>query len=373
MKGTYAEPQVTSYLFAKAAREHVPVNGTFELSPLCNLNCRMCYVHMTAQQVRESGLIMMSNDEWLKLAEEAKEQGMLYLLLTGGEPFLHPGFRELYEKLSGMGFILSINTNGTLIDDDVIRWLTDRPPCRINITLYGASEDTYEKLCGRADGYDRVKHAIEGLQKAGISVKLNCSLTPYNVCDLEEMVRFADERGMILEIAPYMFPAIRRGEENIGKNDRFTPEETAHYMFEIHRLQHGEDAVKPFARQILQGSIPVSLEECQELEPDGTVRCRAGRATFWVTWHGEMRPCGMMERPGVPVRNRKFSEAWKELTELTGRIRLSGACSRCDSQKICHACAAMALAETGEFEKIPGYLCRMVNALRKEASVRLSL
>ena len=100
---------------------------------------------------------------------------------------------------------------------------------------------------------------------------------------------------------------------------------------------------------------------------------RAGRATFWVTWHGEMRPCGMMERPGVSVRNRNFSEAWKELTELTGQIRLSGACSRCDSQKICHACAAMAFAETGEFEKTPGYLCRMVNALRKEASFRLNL
>ena len=82
MKGTYAEPQVTSYLFAKAAREHVPVNGTFELSPLCNLNCRMCYVHMTAQQVRESGLVMMTNDEWLKLAEEAKEQGKNQVCLS---------------------------------------------------------------------------------------------------------------------------------------------------------------------------------------------------------------------------------------------------------------------------------------------------
>lgn len=373
MKGTYTEPQVTSYLFAKAAREHTPINGTFELLPLCNFDCRMCYVHMTAQQVRESGLTMMTNDEWLKLAEEAKEQGMLYLLLTGGEPFLHPGFRELYEKLAGMGFILSINTNGTLIDDDVIRWLKDRPPFRLNITLYGASRSAYEKLCGRADGYDRVKYAIEGLQKAGISVKMNCSLTPYNVCDLEEMVRFANERGLILEIASYMFPAIRRGKENIGKNDRFTPEETAHYMFEIHRLQYGEDAVKSYARQILEGSIPAALEECQEVTPDGTVRCRAGRATFWVTWHGEMRPCGMMERPGVSVRNRTFCESWGKLTELTGQIRLSGICSRCESQKICHSCAAMAYAETGKFEKTPGYLCQMVKALREEAALQLKV
>ena len=81
----------------------------------------------------------------------------------------------------------------------------------------------------------------------------------------------------------------------------------------------------------------------------------------------------MMERPGVSVRNRNFCDAWKELTELTEQIRLSGACSRCDSQNICHACAAMALAETGEFEKTPGYLCRMVEALRKEAAAETHL
>lgn len=371
MKETYAEPQVTSYLFAKAARTHTPISGTFELSPVCNLNCRMCYVRMTAQQVADSGLAMMTNEEWLRLAEEAKEQGMLYLLLTGGEPFVHPGFRELYEKLSAMGFILSVNTNGTMIDEDTVEWLKDRPPSRINITLYGASAATYERLCGNAGACDRVRNAIDRLQNAGISVKLNCSLTPYNACDLEEMIRFAQQRGLILEIATYMFPAIRRGEENIGKNDRFTPEETAHYMFEIQRLQRGEEAVEVFARQILKGSIPAALEDCQEVDADGTVRCRAGRATFWTTWHGEIRPCGMMEHPGISVRNRTFREAWEELTEQTAQIRLSGTCSRCGSQDICHACAAMALAETGEFEKTPGYLCRMVNALRKEALSRL--
>ena len=42
--------------------------------------------------------------EWLKLAQEAKEAGMLFLLLTGGEPFLYPEFWELYGELKEMGF-----------------------------------------------------------------------------------------------------------------------------------------------------------------------------------------------------------------------------------------------------------------------------
>lgn len=369
----HTEPQITSYLFSKAVRNHIPVSGTFELSPVCNLRCRMCYVRMTGRQVRESGRPLMKNEEWLALAKEAQKEGMLYLLLTGGEPFLYPGFRELYEKLSHMGFVISINTNGTMIDEATVRWLREYPPSRVNITLYGACAETYGRLCGNKQGYIKVKRAIEALQDAGISVKLNCSLTPDNADDLAEMVGYAKERGLILEIASYMFPAVRRGKENVGKNYRFTPREAARYKFEIQRFQYGEEAAIEYAQKILEGGAPPIVEECQEIAADGSVRCRAGRAAFWVTWDGQMCPCGMMESPEVTVRGNSFRKAWNELTELTEDIQLSGTCSRCGGWKICRACAAMAFAETGTFEKTPEYLCRMVNAMRQEATLQLRL
>lgn len=368
---TYVEPKLTSYLLAKAAKNHMPVSGTFELSPVCNLNCKMCYVRMTDQQVKESGRSVMKNEEWLTLAEEAKREGMLYLLLTGGEPFLYPGFRKLYEHLSQMGFLISINTNGTLIDRETVRWLLDFPPSRVNITLYGASTLTYERLCGSGQAFERVKEAIENLQEAGISVKLNCSLTPDNAGDLEKMVQYAKKRGLILEIASYMFPAIRRNKENVGNNYRFTPEEAARYKFEIQRLQYGEEAAEEYAHRILADNIPLIREECQEVRADGQVRCRAGRSVFWATWDGQIRPCGMMVRPGVPVRGRPFRKSWEELVQMTEEIRLSGVCSRCGGWKLCRACAAMALSETGSFEKTPKYLCRMVNAMRQEAVLQI--
>ena len=254
-----------------------------------------------------------------------------------------------------------------MIDRETVEWLKENPPFRVNVTMYGASPAVYKKLCGRADGYDRFRHGVELLREAGISVKLSCSLTPYNASDLEKMIRFANDRNLIIEVASYMFPAIRRGRDNVGKNERFTPEEAAVQMFRVQKLLYGEETLSQYAENILAGTVP-ALQDCQEPEPDGTVRCRAGRATFWVTWHGEMRPCGMLERPGVPVRGRSFAGVWKELTELTQQIRMSGQCSRCGSQNICHACAAMALSETGAFEQTPGYLCRMVEALRKVAA-----
>ena len=132
------EPPITEYLHAKAARQGIPLSGTFELTPLCNMNCRMCYVRMSREQ-QEAIRPLRTAAQWLELGRQAKEQGLLYLLLTGGEPFLRPDFREILAGLHQMGLLISINSNGTLIDESVVRWLKETPPVRINITLYGAS------------------------------------------------------------------------------------------------------------------------------------------------------------------------------------------------------------------------------------------
>lgn len=121
------EPPITEYLHAQAARAGIPLNGTFELTPLCNMNCRMCYVRMSPAQ-QEAIHPLRTAKEWLALGEEAKQAGMLYLLVTGGEPFLRPDIREILSALHWMGLILSVNTNGTLINEVVVEWLKETPP-----------------------------------------------------------------------------------------------------------------------------------------------------------------------------------------------------------------------------------------------------
>ena len=61
---------------------------------------------------------LRTKGEWIKLAHQMKDAGTLFLLLTGGEPLLFPGFKEVYIELQKMGMILTINTNGTLIDEE---------------------------------------------------------------------------------------------------------------------------------------------------------------------------------------------------------------------------------------------------------------
>lgn len=364
---------LTKYLNQKASAGRIPINGTFELSPLCNFSCRMCYVRKTSQEVRTHDRPVMTLEDWLRVAEEAREQGMLYLLLTGGEPLLWPDFWELYEKLVRMGFFVSVNTNGSLIDETVIRRFRELPPARINLTLYGACDETYEQLCGVKNGFSRVDRAIRGLREAGIQLKLNCSLTPQNAGDLEAMVRYAEEKKLILTVTTYMFPPMRRDASMVGCNDRFTPEECAYYHMKRYRLQCGEEQYEQFLHHIMEGLVPpLGLDESCIDPANGKLRCRAGNAAFWITWDGWMTPCGMMPEPKAELMGRTFREAWEDIAEQCRQLTVSGVCEQCQNRQMCHSCAAMSYSETGSFSGVPTYLCQMVQAMKEIAAKELA-
>lgn len=364
---------LTDLMFNKASRRKIPLSGTFELTPMCNFSCRMCYVRKTASEVKASSRPMMTFEQWMKIARNAFDAGMLHLLLTGGEPTSWPDFWKLYENLVYMGLLVSINTNGSMLDDESVERLKALPPRRINITLYGSSNETYERLCGVKNVFEKVDRAIGRLKDAGIQIKLNCSLTPYNVGDLETMIAYAQKRELILDVASYMFPPIRRNAAMTGKNDRFTPKEAAFYRLKTFHLQNGDERYKEFLENILNGSVPPPGLDENCLDPvDGQIRCRAGRACFWITWDGWMEPCGVMSSPKIDVTKQEFEEAWKRLTEVSGKIRLSGVCGKCPNLELCHSCAAMAQTETGSVSGIPVYLCESIQEMKKLAEKELS-
>ena len=367
------QPPFSQYLMNKATRRKIPLSGTFELSPLCNFSCRMCYVRQTQKEIDASPRPILKLEQWLEIAEQARKEGMLYLLLTGGEPFLWPDFWALYEKLISMGFLISINTNGSLIDENAVERLKKFPPTHVNITLYGASDDTYFALCQRRGMFSRVKHAISLLQDAGIQVKLNCSLTPYNVKDLEEMVRFAENRKLILDASSYMLPPVRRRPDMVGQNDRLTPGEAAWYRLRYYRLCYGDEQYLHYLEMLQSGvAPPLGLDEFCVDPLDGKIRCRAGNASFWVSWDGWMMACGMMPEPREDLMKNSFSDCWKRLSDSCDRLALSGTCKKCPDLQLCHSCAAMAAAETGSVSGIPRYLCEMVSEIRKLATEELN-
>lgn len=358
MNTSAVEPQLTEYLYRQAAATGVPLSGTFELTPVCNMDCKMCYVRLSRQE-QQAIAPLKTAGQWLELGQRAKDAGMLYLLITGGEPFVHPQFREIMEGLHKMGLLISINSNGTMIDEETVAWLKDCPPVRINISLYGMSDDTYSRLCGNSKGFTQTAKAIDLLQQAGIPVKLNCSLTPDNAEFLPQMIEFAKKKGLQIQVAEYMFPPVRKDENRIGENFRLTPEQAAWYGAYSQYLLVGKE-------RFLQAGCRIEKIEDPEDHCAGTgdgVRCRAGRCSFWITWQGTMTPCGMFPAGDGPnVFAGDFMDAWTTVKAQVEAIRLPAACASCAVKDSCRACAAMVLSESGDFKRRPQYRCQMIQA-----------
>lgn len=357
------EPAITDYLHSRAVRQGIPLSGTFELTPVCNMDCKMCYIRMSRQQ-QEAISPLRSAQQWLALAREAREAGMLFLLLTGGEPFLHPQFQDILTGLNEMGFVISINTNGTLIDEETVEWLKTVAPTRLNITLYGASNETYDKLCGNPAGFTQVTKAIRLLKEAGLSVKLNCSVTPYNVFDLEGIYQFAREQQLVVQATSYMFPPVRKDASQFGFNDRFLPADAAYYSAKIELLNSGTQAF--LTRPVEDVSIPCGETE-DACSSENKIRCRAGKSSFWVTWQGIMMPCGMMpSEAALNVFDTGFAKAWDRTRRIAEGIRLPAVCASCEAKEQCRACAAMVYTENGSFDSAPAYRCEMMRSFFQE-------
>ena len=101
-----------------AEENQVPLSGTFELTPFCNFRCVMCYVRLDREQALSQGQMLRAED-WISIAKQAQKMGMLNLCLTGGEPLTHPDFWKIYAELNQMGFLITILSNGYLIDEEV--------------------------------------------------------------------------------------------------------------------------------------------------------------------------------------------------------------------------------------------------------------
>ena len=101
-------------VWEKAYADAIPISGTFELTPRCNFNCRMCYVHLKPEQIPAYGR-ELSAKEWLTIAQQAKKAGTTWLCVTGGEPLMHPEFEEIWRGLTSMGFFITLQTNASLV------------------------------------------------------------------------------------------------------------------------------------------------------------------------------------------------------------------------------------------------------------------
>lgn len=338
-------------IFLRAAQLQRPINGALELLPLCNMNCDMCYIRRNRSEVERGGGLRAA-EEWIGLGEEMKKAGVLFLLLTGGEPLLFPDFQRLYLELKRMGMVLTINTNGTLLDEKWADFFGREKPRRINITLYGADERAYEELCHYPGGFERTMRGIRLLKERGVDVKINGSVTKENHKDVKRIYQIGRELEIPVHMDTYMLPGIRERGLAIEQRSRLAPEAAAAAELETVKTELGEEQF-PFyvQRKIAQ------IENGADIYPDG-MTCMAGNCSFSVNWQGEMRPCVTIEEPSVPVFEMGFDAAWEKMSGGAKKFRLHTKCVKCRLRPVCKTCVASAWLETGKYDGLPEYLCR---------------
>lgn len=346
-----ADASIKQYVFRKGSRQGIPVSGTFELTPRCNLSCKMCYIHAPARDAQAMSR-ELTVQQWLHLGRQAVDAGMIYLLLTGGEPTLRPDFPEIYAGLARMGVVLTVNTNGTVLTPQLLDLFRRHPPEKVNVTLYGMSRQTYGSLCGNADGFDLALRNIRTLKQAGVNVNLNTTFTRENLADMEKIVAFAKAESIPVRMATYLFPPVRGGS---GSEDVFlTPEELGASAAGFDAMTLTPEKMTGRAEMIRKAlAAPVA-------EPSTDSRaaaCTAGRGSFWITWDGKMYPCGMLTS-AVDVTQQAFLPAWQQTREAIKGYLLPQACGTCRYQAVCPSCVAVSACDGPEGEQTPEQLCR---------------
>lgn len=355
-------------LIEKARINGIPIVGQFELTARCNLRCKMCYLCMPAND-NKSKTTELTSKEWINLAKQAKDAGMFYLLLSGGEVFLRPDFKEIYEEINHMGIQIIIYTNGTLITPEIAGWLGRIPPARMEITLYGASTDTYQKVTGHADAFDRAIRGIDLLKSEGINLKLRTTVIKDNADDLEKMIDISLKRDILINYVFYVSPRRDKQTDNC-ESIRLTPSELTDYehkavefykkgksiLKEKYGLSNNSDNIKKSINIDTLEEIVVDNYK-QDSNSASAFKCDAGKIEFWITWEGKMTPCIIGEDIVTYPLKTSFIDAWHQLKELCANIPSCKDCAQCSVKEYCWKCPVRLHIETGSYETKAPYLC----------------
>lgn len=346
-----------SIILDDAKKQKIPLSGHFELTSRCNLACKMCYLSKpyNDQSVMAEEL---SNEEWLKIAEEARQMGMLNLLLSGGEVFLRKDFRSLYEALFSMGFLITIYTNATLITAEHAAWLGKMMPLKIEATLYGASAETYGKVTGQPDAFARALNGIDLLIAEKIPVQLRTTAIRDNYLDFAAIAKIAEERSLKLGVVNYITPA----RKNIGRKPvplRLPVDVQIEYERMVEKY-FDIDTVQESLERINYEEFSSQSGDYSDQDPNDAYFCLAGKTTFWITWKGEMTTCASMEETGIYPLQNSFKEAWRNLQLFCQNTPVCKECQNCPYKIYCLSCPARLKIETGSFDQPSRYFCELV-------------
>jgi uncharacterized Fe-S cluster-containing radical SAM superfamily protein len=287
---------VTSRVLADVAIVRQPspngyVRATYELNLGCNYDCEHCYLGLK----RFAGL---SWEERQRLLHILRDVGVVWLQLTGGEPMIDKLFPDVYGLAYQLGMMLTILTNGSrLANPRILELLTACRPQDITISVYGATEDSYDGLTRRRGAFKAFSRGLAAAHEAGLPLKFSIIVTKTNAHEVEQMQAMAERLGIPHDLYLNMSPTIYGGAESLPAQ---------------------------------------SVEHLRKRKP--FTGCNAGHTFFHVDPHGMASICKIGRDPQIPLMDEGV-EGLKRLGAIADSLLLrQGGCTGCTLQGTCGTC-----------------------------------
>lgn len=353
-------------LWRKIGDRRTPLSFDLEITARCNNNCRHCYINLPP----DDGAALhdeLTLDEISQIADQAVSLGSLWCLITGGEPLLRKDFPELYRLLKSKGLLVSVFTNACLVTDEHIRLFRGYPPRDIEVTVYGTTDETYERVTRNPRSYRAFRRGLTLLLDGGVKVNLKTMALRSNMHELEAIARFCRERTK----DPFRFdPMLHlRFDGNERRNGEIRAERLS--PGEIIRIEQA-DSERSVAMEKRCGMVIAA--PAPEAEPDCRLfQCHAGQESFAVSYDGFFRLCpSLWQRDCVyDLRHGTLAEAWFDFAPRVRAIASNNAeflqtCRVCPLMNLCQWCPAHAHLECAHLDQRCEYFCRVAHA-RAEA------
>jgi radical SAM protein with 4Fe4S-binding SPASM domain len=331
-------------LLAPLRGRRYPFSATFELTDRCNLRCVHCFINQPAGS--QAALAReLTLGEVTATLDQMAEAGCLFLLLTGGEVLLRPDFRGIWRYAKGKGMLVSLFTNGTLLTPQIADLLAEWPPRLVEISLYGHSPETYERVTQVPGSYARCRQGIELALDRRLRLGLKALVLTANRHELPEMRGFADQLGVQFRYDAMLWPRLDGGQQPFAY--RLSPEEV------VALDRDDEDRWQRWLKvhETLSGGLARS---------ERVYSCGAGLHAFHVDSAGRLSLCMMVRRPAYDLLRGSFQEGWERLGALRLEKRqLDTACRTCTVGILCTQCPGWSQMVHGDNETPAEYVCEV--------------
>jgi radical SAM protein with 4Fe4S-binding SPASM domain len=295
----------------------------------------------------------------------------LWCLLTGGEPLLRPDFAEMYVALKRKGLLVSVFTNACLITEELMALFEEYPPRDIEVTVYGVTEETYERVTRRRGSYAAFWRGLDLLFGGRFKVRLKAMALRSNVHELPAIAAFCRQHtDDLFRFDPLLHLRhdgdARRNEEI--RSERLSPAEVAAV----------EQADEERATSMQKGCERLIVPHFADHRCDHLFHCGVGNKTFVVSYDGIFRLCADLWHPDCTydLRQGSLAQAWHELVprvrdKRSAKQEFLEGCRRCPLVNLCLWCPAHAHLESGELDGFSQYFCDVAHARAEAIQARL--